>query len=162
MLAEQIGNREWICGNLVNLGIVAREQGDISKAQAHFVRAIQLAQQQERPHITFMAIYEYACLVLEQKDRRTAEALLKEIHAIIPEGDQGLSGLWIFGMARLAALQGNLQEARRLGEESRDILNAIQHGSTKKVEQWLSNFPNLHRIDHYEDMLQMGTWGISS
>ncbi len=135
-LARRIGNREWTCGNLVNLGISVREQGAFSQAQTYFLEAIALAQQLGRPYLTFMAMYEYACNAIEQGDEQTAEALLGAAHTTIPEGDQEAIGLYLLGMARLAALRGNIPEALQLGKESRR--NIIRSNPAKDVEQWLA------------------------
>jgi tetratricopeptide (TPR) repeat protein/transcriptional regulator with XRE-family HTH domain len=147
-LSRQIGNLEWTCGHLANLGMAAREQGDFFNAQPYFLEAISLAQQHARPFMIFMVKYEYADLVLQQRDARKAETLLNDAHTILPEGDQELSALWLFGMARLAALQNNVQEAVRLGEESKKILNAIQDASTQKVELFLRTLSHPEHVSN--------------
>jgi tetratricopeptide (TPR) repeat protein/transcriptional regulator with XRE-family HTH domain len=139
LLAQQIDNSEWKCSHLTNLGIAAREQRNFAQAQAYILEAIPLAQQIRRPYLIFMTMYEYASLAIEQEDEHLAETLLMKSRTIIPEGDRGSMGFWMFGMARLVALQGNIPEARRLGEESK---NALPAHWAKRAEQWLNKLPS--------------------
>ena len=74
--------------------------------------------------MTANALYEYGNLYLDKQQPEAAELSFREMLTIIPEGDQDLIALAQYGLARSAAAQGNIQEARRLGEASLTALRS--------------------------------------
>ena len=56
----------------------------------------------------------------------------------IREGDQELVALSQYGLARVAAAQNNIEEARRLGEMSLASLEAMGNRNTNEVREWLN------------------------
>jgi hypothetical protein len=57
---------------------------------------------------------------------------------IISEGDQDLLALAQYGLARVAAASGHIDEAQRLGEASVTVLETIGHRQAKEVRDWLN------------------------
>jgi tetratricopeptide (TPR) repeat protein/transcriptional regulator with XRE-family HTH domain len=137
MLARQIGLREWIGPLLINLGIMTRKQGDYARAEACLQESIDLARQIDRPLITAHALNECGNLYLDQGQPERAGDCFREMLATIPEGDQDLLALARYGLARAAAAQGDLVEARRLGEASASALAAMGHHYASEVRAWL-------------------------
>ena len=136
-LARQMEHRELVCGLLINLGLAKRKQGDFSQAEVYFLESLALARQLGRPEMTSHALYEYGNLYLNQQQIEKAEVSFREMSTTVSEGDQDLLALAYFGLARTAAIQGNLLEARRLGEMSVTTLENMGHRTSQEVRNWL-------------------------
>jgi len=68
-----------------------------------------------------------------------ARAAFQEMLAIETGGaNQRAIGEALYGLARAAAAQGDMVEARRLGEESAGILEKIGHLTAPEIKQWLA------------------------
>jgi predicted ATPase/DNA-binding CsgD family transcriptional regulator/Tfp pilus assembly protein PilF len=140
-LARQIEHREWISVLLSNLGFTIWKQGKNGPAEEYFQEGLSLARQLGRPQITANILYEYSNFCLDQQHIEAAEAMFHEILNTIREGDQDLIALAQYGLARVNAIQGNMQEARKLGEASFTALEAIGHRNAKEVRDWLGLLP---------------------
>jgi len=101
--------------------------------------SLALAQSIGNPQIISTALYEYGNLYLDQKQIKKAEASFREMLSSIPEGDQELLALAQYGLARTDAAQGNIEDARRLGEASLTVLEKIGHRSAQEVREWLNS-----------------------
>jgi hypothetical protein len=82
-------------------------------------------------------LYEYGNLYLDKRQPDAAELAFREMLTIIPEGGQDLIALAHYGLARAVAAQGNIQEARRLGEASAAALETMGHRNVQEVRDWL-------------------------
>ncbi len=138
-LARQIGHGEWISALLINLGLMMRRLGNYTEAEVNLQESLTLARQIGRPQMTAIVLYEHGTLHLNQQQVEAAEASFREMLTIIPEGGQDLIALAHYGLARAVAAQGNIQEARRLGEASVAALESIGHRSAKEVREWLDS-----------------------
>jgi tetratricopeptide (TPR) repeat protein/transcriptional regulator with XRE-family HTH domain len=136
-LARQIGHREWTSFLLINLGMAARKQREYERAEVYLHESLALAQSIDNPQIISTALYEYGNLYLDQKQTKRAEVSFHEMLSSIPAGDQELLALAHYGLARTAAAQGNIQDARRLGETSVSTLESIGHRNVQEVKEWL-------------------------
>jgi tetratricopeptide (TPR) repeat protein/transcriptional regulator with XRE-family HTH domain len=137
-MVRQIGHREWICGLLINLGIMKRRQGNYQEAESYLSEALALARQVARPQMIATALYECGNLYLEQQQIEQARTAFNEMCAATPEGARDLFALYHFGLARTAAAQGDLSEARKLGSQSVAELAAIKHRQKQVAERWLA------------------------
>jgi len=137
MIARQLGHREWISLLLLNLGLTARKQGNYTEAEVYLREGLALARQIGIPQITANGLYEYGNLYLDQQHIEAAEAAFSEMLTIVPEGGQDLIALAYYGLARSAAAQGNTYEARKLGDGSVAVLEAMGHRKAKEVRNWL-------------------------
>jgi tetratricopeptide (TPR) repeat protein/transcriptional regulator with XRE-family HTH domain len=137
-LARQIGHREWTSFLLINLGMAARKQRDYERAGVYLHESLALARSIDNPQIISTAFYEYGNLCLDQKQTKEAEVSFHEMLSSVPEGDQELLALARYGLARTAAAQGDIQDARRLGETSVSALESIGHRNAQEVKEWLN------------------------
>src|SRR5579885_2190594 len=136
-LARQIEHREWISILLLNLAEITIAQGHYAQAEDYLQETLNLAQQIGRPHITAKALYEYGNLYLKQKKLDAAQSTFQRLLTAVPEGGQDLLALAQYGLARIADAQGDVEEARRLGEVSVLILEKIGQRDAKEVRDWL-------------------------
>jgi ATP/maltotriose-dependent transcriptional regulator MalT len=140
-LARQIEHREHISMALLNLGWVTSERGDYDQAEGYLQQALDLARQIGYHWLMSVVFYEYGEFHLKQQQFEAARAAFREARDIAREGNPEYIGLACYGLARVAAAQGNLDEARRQGQESLTILEAIGHYKAAEVRQWLNSGP---------------------
>ena len=138
-LAHQIEHREWISVLLSNLGLTSWKQGNNILAEEYFQEGLSIARQIGRPQITANVLNEYGNFYLHQQRIEAAEAIFHEILTTIREGDQDLIALAQYGLARVNAFKGNIQEARKLGEASVASLETLGHRNAEQVRYWLSS-----------------------
>lgn len=138
-IAHQINHREWMSVLLNNLALVTRNQGKYTQAEAYFRESLMLARQISIPQMIAHTLYEYGILFLDSMKIDMAEASFHEILSIISDDNQDLVALAQFGLARVAASRGDMQEAHRLGNASLTILKTIGHRKSDDVKQWLAS-----------------------
>ncbi len=138
-IARQIGHREWMSILLLNLGETAVAQEKYIQATLYFQETVKLVQQLDRPQLTARALYELGNLHLKQQEIAEAEITFQEMFNTIPQGDLELHALSQYGFARLFAAQGNLQQARQLGESSAAAFEGMKHREAKQVRHWLAS-----------------------
>ncbi len=54
---------------------------------------------------------------------------------------QGFIAAAEYGLAQVAAAQGDIAEARRLGQESLALYTIIPHHTANEVKRWLEHLP---------------------
>ncbi|MBV9232337.1 MAG: tetratricopeptide repeat protein, partial [Chloroflexi bacterium] len=138
-LARQIEQRAWVSALLVNLGLTTRKQRNYKQAELYLQESLVLARQIDRPQIIAHALYEYGNLYLDQQRIQAAEAAFHEMLTIIPRGDRELNALARYGLAGVAYVQGNIQEAQKYGEASATALEGMGHSKAEEVRQWLQS-----------------------
>ncbi|MBE3558575.1 MAG: tetratricopeptide repeat protein [Ktedonobacteraceae bacterium] len=138
-LTRQIGHREWTSALLINLGLMKRRQKDFVQAEAYLQESLQLSREIGRPQVIANALYEYGNLYIDQQQSEPAKNIFKEMLDVTPEGARELVAQALYGLARVAAIGGNVQEAHRLGHESLTILEAIGHRKAQEVRDWLNS-----------------------
>ena len=89
--------------------------------------------------MTSTILYEYGSLYLNQQQVGVAESSFREMLVTISDEDYDLFALANYGLARIAAAQSNINEARKLGEKSKTILESIGHRKAKEVTNWLDS-----------------------
>lgn len=136
-IARQIGHRELISLILLNIGVTLRKQGKYSQAENYFKEGLDLARQIGIPQIITNGLYEYGNLFYEQRQLEVALSTFHEILTINPEGEQDAVALAYYGMARIANLKGDKEEAYKLGESSVVMLETIGNRKSKEVRTWL-------------------------
>ncbi len=140
-LARKAGQREWVSIVLTNMGKLAVKQDNYGKAGRYLLESLELAQQIGRPRIICVCLYEHGNLYLKQELLDAAEAAFSEMLTDIPTGDRELLAYAQYGLARVAVARGNVQEGRKLGEQSVKALEAIGHRGAREVKNWLSSIP---------------------
>jgi tetratricopeptide (TPR) repeat protein/transcriptional regulator with XRE-family HTH domain len=136
-LAQQIGQRDLTSVLLTNIGMVLSKQGDYVQAEKYLQDSLALAKQIGLSQFIPLILYEFGNLYLYQDKLVPAQQAFQEMLTVIPEGNQDLIALSQYGLARVAALQGNMQEAYQLAETSLAMLKMIGHRKAKEVEGWL-------------------------
>lgn len=136
-LVRQIGNREWISALLNNLGEVVSEQGSYVQAEMYLLESLTLARQIGRPLMVADALYKYGNLCLKRNQIEAARVAFNEMNAKVPEGGRELVALAQYGLARIAALNGDMSEARKIGELSVTDLELMKSRRAIEVRDWL-------------------------
>lgn len=139
VIARQIGHRELISLILLNMGVTLRKQGKYPQAENYFQEGLNLARQIGIPQIISSGLNEYGNLLYEQHRLEAALSTFREILMINPEGEQDSVALANYGMARIASIKGDIDEACRLGELSVVMLETIGNRKAKEVRNWLSS-----------------------
>jgi tetratricopeptide (TPR) repeat protein/transcriptional regulator with XRE-family HTH domain len=138
-LARQIEQQEYISGMLLNLGLVAWRQGRLVEAQASFQEGLALARVVGFPFLICSGLYEYGNFCLAQQRLQEAREAFMEMLSMAPEGSRDTVALARYGLARVAAAEGDLPEARELASQSAGVLEALGHRSAGEVRSWLSS-----------------------
>ncbi len=136
-LARQINHREWTSGLLINLGTMLRKQGKLAQAETYLLEGLALARQVNRLQMLIMALYECGCLQLDFQRIGEAKKFFNDMLSAIPKGDRDSDALAHYGLARIAALEDNRQEALKLGQYSADMLKATNNRKYHEVENWM-------------------------
>jgi tetratricopeptide (TPR) repeat protein len=139
-LARRIEHREWISFILHNLGITARKQKNHILSEQYTAESLVLAQQIGVPQITCLILNEYGNLHLDQNLPALAEKDFKDVLTNAPEGGQDFIAFAQYGLARVAAINGRLDEARGLGEQSATMLENMGRREAREVKSWLSSW----------------------
>ncbi len=137
-LARQTGNREWLSLLISNLGLTTRMQGDYLRAEDYLQEGLKIAWEIGTPLIIANVLYELGNLYLDKRQIEAAYETFSEMQNTIHEGDQELIALSQFGLARIAAEQNNIEEARRLGVMSLEALGAMGNRNSIEVRAWLN------------------------
>ena len=137
-LARQTGNKEWISLLISNLGLTTRKQGDYVQAEHYLQEGLRIAWEIGTPLIIANVLYEYGNLALDRQKIEIAYETFSEMQDTIREGDKELIALSQYGLARVAAAQNNIEEARRLGAMSLASLEAMGYRNANEVRDWLN------------------------
>ncbi|MDQ2713623.1 MAG: helix-turn-helix transcriptional regulator [Chloroflexota bacterium] len=139
--ARQIDHREQMCLILKSLGAMAGERGDYAQAEVYLQEGLALARQIGYKERIGLLLVNLGWIVsamgrYEQADRCMQEAL----EVAQQSGNQAHQRHSRRARGKLpdAAAQGDMVEARRLGEESADILEKIGHLTAPEIKQWLA------------------------
>src|SRR5260370_42124142 len=122
---------------MVKLGSIAQKQGNYTQGEKYLSEGLKIARQTGRPRIISVALYEYGNLFLSLNQVEKAEEKFRETLKMIPEGDQELTALAQYGLARVAAARGNKDQARQLGTASVSALDQMGHRKTLEIRFWL-------------------------
>jgi tetratricopeptide (TPR) repeat protein len=136
-LAREIGHPERVLSLLCNLGSMVLEQEDYVQADVFLQEGVTLAQEINHSWMLSGLLISRGELYLGQQNWEAASLDLQRGLEIAQEGGaQEWIGSALFGLARVAAGQGHIAEARRRGEESLALLKAIGHCDAGKVAAW--------------------------
>ncbi len=147
-LARRIGYRERIGLLLTNLGWIATEQGNYAQAEIYFQESLVVANQIGNLWLICGTLKFLGDLQVLQKQYEAAEATFHRVLAIAAEGNQRMKGEALFGLAGIAAAQGNFSEARKLGESSLAVFETIGQGGilTGLERGWITLLQQVERI----------------
>jgi tetratricopeptide (TPR) repeat protein len=126
---------------LTNLGWIASEQGDYAQAESYLRESVSLASQVGNQWLLCGTLKFLGDLQVMQKQFEAAEAKFRKVLEIAAEGNQRMKGEALFGLAEVAAGQGDYVEARKQGEASLAVFESIGQNTTSKVRHWLDDLP---------------------
>lgn len=140
-LVRQIGHRERMVTLFRDLAITARYQGQYELALTYTQEGLELAHQIGSRWLVSSLLVEQGeiALQLQQPDVAAIHFADAQVHA--PQGHTELQAMITYGLARLAALQQQIPQARSLGESSLALFTTMGHRRAKEVEDWLRTLP---------------------
>ncbi len=141
-LARQVGDAKLASVDLATLGTVAMRQERPHQAAAYFQEALQMARQIGDKWLLGAVLAEYGELALKQQRLDEAFEAFQEGLAVSAQGSQEVTATSLYGLAQVAAARGNPLEARRQGEESLRLFEAMSHRLTDTVKSWLEGIPS--------------------
>ncbi len=141
-LARQMGYRERIGLLLTNLGWIETEQKNYAQGERYFQESLVLANQIGNQWLLCGTLKFLGDLQVLQKQYEAAQATFHQVLEIASAGNQRMKGEALFGLAEIAAAQGNYAGARNLGEASLAVFESMGQGLTNTVRKWLDDLPS--------------------
>ncbi|HEY42575.1 MAG TPA: tetratricopeptide repeat protein [Anaerolineae bacterium] len=137
-LAREIGHREYTTLILTNMGVLMRERGDDDQAESCFAEALELAKEMGHRRFISVVLSNRGELYLGKEDWQKAEVDFEVSGKIAREIDlKEFIAVALYGLARVARARGDHGEAIRLGKESLEIFETINHPKSSDVTEWL-------------------------
>ncbi|MBX3055857.1 MAG: tetratricopeptide repeat protein [Anaerolineae bacterium] len=141
-LAESNGLTVQVCRQQANLGQAAMLRGQFRQANVHHQESLALARELGFREDLGMILNQTGDCYLAQDAYWEAATCYTEAMEIAQEGNFArVQALALFGQAQVAAARGNVAEAQRLGQESRQLLQAAGHKKANEVWWWLQELP---------------------
>jgi tetratricopeptide (TPR) repeat protein len=138
-IAQQIGHRRIVCSLLYSLGGRAYQLGESERAGVYLSEALDLAQQLGHRKLISDILSEQGELYLKQQELNTAFITFREALEMAQGGSQEQIATALYGLAKVAASQGNIIKARQQGQSSLDIFENIGFYKAAEVRRWLSS-----------------------
>ncbi len=137
-LSREIGHRQNTIFALTNLGGLRTSTEDFAAAAPLLEEGLALARETGQPSYVSALLLEYGSYYAEQKQWKDAEHAYREALELAHKmGARVGIGRALFGLARIAAVQGYVTEARQLGKESLAMYQAMGHYRETRVRDWL-------------------------
>ena len=138
-IARELKAPDKISLTLVNLGEVAGKRGNFAAADAYYQEGLSLARELNYSWLITGILNEWGELQLQRRNFEAAASLFGEaLQNGRESGNQEITASALYGLARIAQATGSIVEARRQGQESLTILEAISHHRSKEVQEWLT------------------------
>ncbi len=138
-LARQFGNPDFVTRVLTSLGALARVREDYAQAEHYLQEGLQLVRSMHLRPLLCRTLYQWGVLSLRRGQLEVADAAFQEMLALTPEGALLEPALAHYGLAQLAASQGQIKEAHQHGEQALAALTAIKHREATRVRSWLAS-----------------------
>ena len=138
-LARKIGLREWACAALVNLAEIEMDRGQYASASVYLEECNAEAEQLNIVRLSSIVKFCQGVVALSLGQTEHAIACLYEMEQMIPDDDLELQTLLRYGQARLAASQGNMQQAQHLGEVSAAAFENAGNYRFHEIKRWLTS-----------------------
>jgi tetratricopeptide (TPR) repeat protein len=140
-LAREIRHREYTTLLLTNMGVLMRERGDDDRAESYFAEALELATEMGHRRLISVVLSNRGELHLGKEDWQKAEADFETSGKVAREIDlKEFIAVALFGLARVARARGDYDEAIRMGKDSLDIFETINHPKSNDVDEWLKQW----------------------
>lgn len=138
-LARRTNDTKVISANLGSLGDLNKRQGHLVEAAAYLQEALEIARHVGDIWLLGAILNECGDLYLKQNRLEEARAAFHESAAISTKGNQEVAASALYGLARVAAARGDLDEARQKGQESHSMFESMSHRLTESVNIWLDS-----------------------
>lgn len=138
-LDRQLANRERLGQTLVDFSTLLRMQAAYDRAWTYLQEGLELARQIGHRRLLSKFWLEIGELHLQTGQCAEAERAFGETLRHLPDGQHSLNIGAHYGLARTAALRGNREEARRLGEQCLASFATSGHLRLEEVRAWLAN-----------------------
>lgn len=140
--ARTAGYQERVIMLLRNLGGLYSEQGRYATAEPCYQEALALAREIGHRWQVGRVLSEWGELQLAQGRNQVAAAAFRELFELARMlQSQELVAVALYGLARFAASQEDMAQARQQGRESLDAFVAIGHYKVQEVKAWLATLP---------------------
>ena len=140
--AERAQDKRLQCGLYQALGGTEIELGNFNEAEAHLMKSLQLSMDIGHRWYNGVCWKEIGELRLKQQLPNAASGAFKKALDLAREvNSPELMGLTFFGLARVAAVQGNYSEARLQGLTSLNVFQPIGHYKRAEVKDWIDSLP---------------------
>lgn len=142
-LARQIGDRSALPLLLMGLGATIGGQGDYDRANSYFQESVGLSRRYGSIWEMTAALTVWGLLHLKYHHLDAATSAFDHIltHENTTKQDPQFIAMAQYGLAKIAALRGDVEEACRLGQECLTGFEAIEHYWAEKVKDWLYSLP---------------------
>jgi tetratricopeptide (TPR) repeat protein/DNA-binding XRE family transcriptional regulator len=146
-LARQIGDRSALPLLLMGLGATIGGQGDYSGANSYFHESIELGRLYGAAWEIAATLIVWGLLHLKYHYLDAATTAFSQVltHENTPRWDPQFIAMAQYGLAQVAALRGDIEEARRLGKQCLARFEAIEHYWAEQVKNWLHSLPEKER-----------------
>lgn len=144
LLARRTGSRERMVLLYETLGSLLRKQQKNSQALAALQEGLDLARRLGHRRLLGKILLAIGELALQNSNGSAAEEAFREIIEQMPEAPHEVEIGARYGLAQLAALQGRVEEAQKLGEQCLAGFTATGNYRTDEVRIWLQRLPALH------------------
>lgn len=139
-LARQMDDPSAMVLQLANLGALAIEQEDYDKAEVYLQEAVEKVRLLNHPWLETGVLNYWGNLHLARPDRNillAATSYQKACEIAASGGYREYYAEALYGLARVAAMQGDSAEACQKGQESLFVFQDIGNRLAGKVRQWL-------------------------
>ncbi|HZU66542.1 MAG TPA: tetratricopeptide repeat protein [Ktedonobacteraceae bacterium] len=138
-VARRIDDIRFVGTNVGSLGSLALKQGHYEQAEQYLRESLEIAHKIGDIWMLGMMLNEYGELQLKQGRINDAYAAFEEASNVAAGGSKEVVALTLFGLARVSAARGNMQEAQRLAAESLQMFEAMGNRIKEQVKAWLSS-----------------------
>jgi uncharacterized protein HemY len=109
----------------------------VYRAEAYLQEAMEIVRQTGRHRLLCGVLYSWGELHLKQSQWVEAAARFGEVRDSASGVSQEYLAMALYGLARVAAAQGESREARELGQESLRMAESIGNRLAAQVRAWL-------------------------
>jgi tetratricopeptide (TPR) repeat protein len=143
-LAQKLGHRNYVSDFQLHLGTLAAKQGAIGKAEDCLQEGLLLAYQLGHPQLICKGLVAWGELHIQQHHLQAAEQVFLQMLDLIPDGHRVLEAHAQYGLARIAASRGLIEQARDLAQQSCATFEALGHRKRSTVCAFLASLPTLY------------------
>jgi tetratricopeptide (TPR) repeat protein/transcriptional regulator with XRE-family HTH domain len=138
-LAHQLEHRKRISDLLLHLGTLATKQHNPIQAEKYLQEGMTLARQLNHPQLICRLLAAWGELHLQQQHIEAAKQAFSEMLALVPTGNLTLIAHAQYGLACVAASQGQYDKACILAEQSCTTFEALGHRKQSIVRSFLEH-----------------------